>query len=185
MNRARVIGLLYEALETELGLLELYQTPLECTASDDVQREWEECLEETEEHVVILKNMLDQLGLRLDSETSGRRVVRHKVRALIVAMDMAFSSSTAHSAQLVAAECVVNAETKSHAMWELIGRVSESASETVGEIVADAYAQVEEQEDKHLSHSQGWARELWIEALALPALLPPPEEVRRPHRQVI
>jgi hypothetical protein len=35
---------------------------------------------------------------------------------------------------------------------------------------------VEEQEDEHLYHTMGWARELWLESLGLPAVLPPPEE---------
>jgi hypothetical protein len=35
---------------------------------------------------------------------------------------------------------------------------------------------VEEEEDEHLYHTMGWARELWLESLGLPAVLPPPEE---------
>jgi hypothetical protein len=35
---------------------------------------------------------------------------------------------------------------------------------------------VGEQEDEHLYHTMGWARELWIESLGMPAVLPPPEE---------
>ena len=35
---------------------------------------------------------------------------------------------------------------------------------------------VEDQEDKHLYHTQGWSRELWLETLGLPAVVPPPEE---------
>ena len=33
-------------------------------------------------------------------------------------------------------------------------------------------------EDHHLYHTKGWCRELAIEALGLPAVLPPPEEVK-------
>jgi hypothetical protein len=36
--------------------------------------------------------------------------------------------------------------------------------------------EVEEQEDEHLYHTTGWSRELWIESLGIPAVLPPPEE---------
>jgi rubrerythrin len=35
---------------------------------------------------------------------------------------------------------------------------------------------VEEEEDEHLYHSTGWARELWLDSLGLTAVLPPPEE---------
>jgi len=39
-----------------------------------------------------------------------------------------------------------------------------------------AHEEVEEEEDEHLYHSMGWARELSIQALGMPAVLPPPEE---------
>ena len=40
----------------------------------------------------------------------------------------------------------------------------------------DAHDEVEEEEDEHLYHTQGWARELWIQSLGMKAVLPPPEE---------
>ena len=39
-----------------------------------------------------------------------------------------------------------------------------------------ACEEVEEQEDEHIYHSKGWCRELWIQSLGMPAVLPPPEE---------
>jgi hypothetical protein len=42
-----------------------------------------------------------------------------------------------------------------------------------------AYDAVAVDEDHHLYHTQGWSRELWIESLGLPAVLPPPEEVKQ------
>ena len=45
-------------------------------------------------------------------------------------------------------------------------------------VVKAALSEVEEQEDKHLYHTTGWCRELWIESLGLPAVLPPPEKER-------
>jgi hypothetical protein len=43
-------------------------------------------------------------------------------------------------------------------------------------LLMPAYEQVEKEEDEHLYHTKGWTRELWIEALGMPAVLPPPEE---------
>ena len=43
-------------------------------------------------------------------------------------------------------------------------------------MVRDAQPEVEEQEDEHLYHTTGWSRELWIQSLGMPAVLPPPEE---------
>ena len=39
-----------------------------------------------------------------------------------------------------------------------------------------AQEKVEDEEDEHLYHTAGWARELWIEFLGMPAVMPPPEE---------
>ena len=43
-------------------------------------------------------------------------------------------------------------------------------------VLSEAVAAVEHQEDHHLYHTMGWARELWIDTLGYPAVLPPPEE---------
>ena len=66
---------------------------------------------------------------------------------------------------MVAAECVTLAETKDHLNWELIGEVVKRLTGERGQSVAGRSQEVEEQEDKHLYHNSGWARELWIEGL--------------------
>jgi hypothetical protein len=43
-------------------------------------------------------------------------------------------------------------------------------------VLKAAYDEVEDQEDEHLYHTAGWARELHFQALGLPAQLPPAEE---------
>ena len=47
------------------------------------------------------------------------------------------------------------------------------------EALKAAYDEVEDEEDEHLYHTKGWARELWIASLGMPAVLPPPEEVKK------
>jgi hypothetical protein len=94
-------------------------------------------------------------------------------------MDMAAQVGDPVAAQLVAAECVVDAENKDHANWELIGKIAEKATGERKTVLTDAYEQVEEEEDMHLYHTMGWARELWIESLGMPAVLPPPEEEKK------
>jgi hypothetical protein len=61
-------------------------------------------------------------------------------------------------------------------LLELIGTLAEKTSGDEATLLKEAYAEVEEEEDEHLYHTKGWARELWIESLGLPAVLPPPEE---------
>ena len=103
-------------------------------------------------------------------------MVRHIGQSLVKAMEMALGAGKPEAAQLVAAECVVQAETKDHLNWELIGQVAQKSKGAEGRALKDAHKEVEEEEDEHLYHTTGWTRELWIEALGLPAVLPPPEE---------
>jgi hypothetical protein len=49
----------------------------------------------------------------------------------------------------------------------------------VAKVLKEAHEQVEHEEDEHLYHTKGWARELWIESLGMKAVLPPPEEVKK------
>lgn len=179
MNDAMVNELLYQALETEIGGVDVYRMAIECAVNEDLKKEWEKYLSETETHVEIVRQVFDELGLDKETETPGRAVVRHKGQALVDAMKMAAESGDPSAAQLVAAECVVDAETKDHANWELIGRVAEKASGKLKSVLTEAYEQVEEEEDMHLYHTMGWARELWIESLGMPAVLPPPEEEKK------
>lgn len=179
MNDEQVTELLYQALETELGGVEVYKTALKCAVNEDLHKEWEKYLSETENHVRIVNDVFDQLGLNKEVETPGRNIVRMKGEALIDAMETALAEGDETAAQLVAAECVVEAETKDHANWELIGQVSGKATGEMKSVLSDAYEQVEEEEDMHLYHTMGWARELWIESLGMPAVLPPPEEEKK------
>jgi rubrerythrin len=173
--------LLYQALETEIGGVEIYETALRCVQNDDLRDEWEEYLEQTKRHVQILNDVCT--GLRMDPEraTPGRDVVRHIGEALVKAMQMAIDSGDEKDAEMVAAECVTLAETKDHANWGLIGALSKNASTEGRQALSKAHEEVEDEEDEHLYHTAGWARELALDALGLPAELPPPEEEEDVH----
>jgi len=179
MNNQQLNELLYQALETELGGVEVYTTALRCAQNEELKEEWEEYLEQTRNHVQIVQNVMDQLGLDPEKETPGRQVVRHTGESLVKAMEMALKEGEPEEAQVVAAECVVLAETKDHMNWELIGEAAKKAKADVAKVLKAAHDQVEEEEDEHLYHTQGWARELWIESLGMKAVLPPPEEEKK------
>jgi hypothetical protein len=88
---------------------------------------------------------------------------------------MAVGSGTREAARLVAAECVVLAETKDHLNWELIGEIAKKLKGGQATL-KEAHEEVEDEEDEHLYHTMGWTRELWIESLGMPAVIPPPGE---------
>jgi rubrerythrin len=168
--------LLYESLETELGGVQVYTTALKCAVNEELKEEWEEYLEQTQKHVEIMERTIEELGLDPSTETPGRKVVRHIGESLVKAMEMALQSGKPAAAQLVAAECVTHAETKDHLNWELIGEAAKKLKGEEAKVLKAAFEEVEEEEDEHLYHTTGWTRELWIESLGLPAVLPPPEE---------
>jgi hypothetical protein len=176
MKKEQVHELLYQALETELGGIQVYQTALQCAVNAELKTEWQEYLKQTERHAQILHELFATFHLDPDQETPGRQVVRHFGQALVTAMEMALQAGKREAAQLVATECVVAAETKDHLNWELISEVAAALKGTAGKALQAAYEQVEEEEDEHLYHTTGWSRELWIASLGLPAVLPPPEE---------
>ena len=173
--------LLYQALETEKGGVQIYSTALRCAVNPDLKEEWNKYLEQTKTHVQTLTDILRALDLDPDAETPGRKVVRYIGTSLVNAIDMALKSADPLAAQIVAAECVTLAETKDHQNWELIG---ELAKNVATDLLQPAYQQIEEQEDEHLYHTRGWTRELWMQALGLPAVLPPPEEVRNVKTEI-
>ena len=179
MNDAQVKELLYQSLEVEIGGQSIYETAIKCAQHPELKEEWQKYLEETRTHEEILRATFARIGLDPEVETPGRAVVRFKAKSLIRSMEMAQVEAGRAAAELVAAECVVEAETKDHQDWELIGRVAEKSTGEMKKALQDAYEQVEEQEDEHLYHTMGWARELWIESLGMPAVLPPPEEEKK------
>jgi rubrerythrin len=168
--------LLCQALETELGGVQIYTTALRCVVNEDLKKEWEEYLEQTQRHVEVVQDVLTSLGIDPKANTPGRKVVRHIGESLVKAMEMALSGGEPEAAQIVAAECVVLAETKDHLNWELIGEAAKKLQGASAKALKAAHEEVEDQEDEHLYHTQGWTRELWIESLGMKAVLPPPEE---------
>jgi hypothetical protein len=176
MNPEQLNELLLQALEHEMGGVKVYETALKCVVNEDLKEEWQKYLDETRRHVEILQNVCGAMELNADQETPGRKIVRHNGGALVEAMTMALAAGDPDAAQIVACECVVVAETKDHANWELIGKYGQKLKGPQAKAVREAYEEVEDQEDEHLYHSKGWCRELWIESLGMKAVLPPPEE---------
>ena len=171
--------LLFQALETEKGGVQIYTAALRCAVNKDLKEEWNKYLEQTKTHVQIVTDILRGMGLDPNTETPGRKVVRYIGTSLVKAIEMALRSADPQAAQIVAAECVVLAETKDHLNWELIGELAKNVEAPESELLQPAYQQVEDEEDEHLYHTTGWTRELWIQALGMPAVIPPPEEVEK------
>jgi rubrerythrin len=178
-DQAGVKELLLQALETERGGIQVYTAAIKAAVNEDLRKEFQEYLEETRHHEEVLTKVFGELGMDTEEMSPGREVCAHNGTALVAAIELAMANADPAAAELVACECVVLAETKDHSNWELIGKVAEAADDKVAEVLKAAYEEVEEDEDHHLYHTKGWCRELWIQSLGMPAVLPPPEEVKK------
>ena len=176
MNSKQVEELLLQSLEHERGGVKIYKSAIAAAQREDLKAEWTHYLEQTEQHVQSLTGICEVFELDPFTMTPGTEIVKANGAALLQAIDKARAAGNPQAAQLVAAECVVLAETKDHFNWELIGEVAKELTGLEQEVVLEAFERIEDQEDEHLYHTQGWARELWLESLGLPAELPPREE---------
>jgi len=178
MNTSQLKELMIQSLQQEMGGVKVYETALQCAINPDLKKEWSKYLEQTRKHVDVMRSLCTQLGIDPEESTPGRQVVAMLGDALVQAMQTASEAGDPAAAEIVACECVVLAETKDHADWELIGRCAREQGGEQSALKA-AYDEVEDEEDEHLYHTKGWCRELWLKSLGLAAVLPPPEEVRK------
>src|SRR5690349_8616884 len=150
MKPEQVNELIYQALETELGGVEIYTTALRCVENDELKEEWTKYLDQTTTHVQIVRGVMEAFGLDPEKETPGRQVVREIGESLVKAMEMALESGEDGAAQLVAAEAITLAETKDHLNWHLLGEAAKKLSGEKAKALKEAHEQVEDQEDEHL-----------------------------------
>src|SRR5215211_3967861 len=147
------VDLLYQALETEKGGVQIYTTALRLAINKDLREEWNQYLEQTKNHVQVLANIITTLGLDPDAETPGRKVVRYIGTSFVKTMELASRCADPLAAQIVAAECVVLAETKDHLNWELLGELAKNVGAEEAALLTPAYEQIEREEDEHLYHT--------------------------------
>ncbi|HSY25059.1 MAG TPA: hypothetical protein VK841_23200 [Polyangiaceae bacterium] len=176
MKLKQVEELVLQSLEHELGGVKIYTTALTCVQNAGLKKEYQKYLAETRTHVTALETACAAMDIDPAKETPGRAIVRHNGAALVEAMKMALAAGDPVGAELVACECVVLAETKDHADWELLSKCAEHLKGPAAAALKKACDTVEDQEDEHVYHSKGWCRELWIQSLGMTAVLPPPEE---------
>ena len=178
-DRAQLEDLVLQMMETELGGEKIYRAAIATAINGDLKEEWQGYLKETLHHQDVVRGLCATLGLNVDRQSPTRTVVGHIGKSLVQAIEMAQRTALPAAAQIMAAECVVLAETKDHSNWELLGRVAEVATGDIGKALRAAHEDVEQDEDHHLFHTKGWMRELAIQGLGMPAVLPPPEEVKQ------
>ena len=158
MKKEHLHELLYQALETELGGVEVYKTALRCAVNErPARRSGRSTSSRPRTTSAIVREMFATLGLDPEVETPGRPSCGTSASRWCRPWRWRSKAGDRTRPQLVAAECVVLAETKDHLNWELIGEVAKSAQGRGGQGASRTrYEQVEDEEDEHLYHTTGW-----------------------------
>jgi hypothetical protein len=91
MVTAQMKELLLQSLVHERGGVLVYQTALECAVNEDLRKEWEKYLSQTQNHVAVLMRVCDSLNIDPGEMTPGCVIVQHTGKSLIVAMKMALA----------------------------------------------------------------------------------------------
>ena len=63
LNKDQVNELLYQALETEVGGVQVYKTALRCAVNEDLKEEWQKYLEQTQNHERVMRELFEKMGL--------------------------------------------------------------------------------------------------------------------------
>ncbi len=176
MEKKQLHDLIYQAIESERSCARVYEMALRCVQNERLKKEWQSYLGHTRQHAQVAIELCQTLGIDPDVETAGRTFSKHIGECLTKAMEAALDSRDRVAAEVVAAECIVMAETRNFHNWDLIGEAAGKARNGESRALKTAYDAVESEQHEHLYLGQGWSRELWIQHLGMPAVIPPPEK---------
>src|SRR5687767_11972464 len=76
MQTKQLEELVLQSLEHELGGVKLYETALTCAVHPELKQEWQQYLDETRTHVMVLEEVCRVMSIDPKQETPGRGVVR-------------------------------------------------------------------------------------------------------------
>ena len=68
--------------------MQVYTKALTCAVNPDLKKEWKEYLDQTKHHVEIVRGVFEKRGLDPETDTPGRKVVRHIGASLVKAMEL-------------------------------------------------------------------------------------------------
>ena len=138
--------LLLLSLEHGRGGVLVVRSARACTEDERLCAEFDAYFEQTMNHVEVLTRVCEELGLDPDETTPGCEIVREADRALVQAISRARAEGDPVVAERVACYSVVLAETRDHANWELIGACGEELDGEVGDVLREAYEEIDDED---------------------------------------
>jgi rubrerythrin len=139
----------------------LYRTAAGMTQFPEWRDKYEEFLGQTEDHVRILSELIDELGGDPMYVSPQARMTEFQDTKLMEAILLAGSVDNL-TMELAILESVLLAERKCHANWELLGALADQLPDSASaQAIRRAVEEVEAQEDEHVR----WAQQSWGQAL--------------------
>jgi rubrerythrin len=165
VSKSALMDLLSEFLAVEEGGQQLYEKALELVFDSEVKTKFREFLKQTMTHQKVLTEIINKLGGNPRAQSPTAKIASQKAEALLRTMgDPALSRD---QNQLNAMENIVLAETKDHADWELLGKITRQTTDNrLREVLAPAAKTVEQEEDEHLNWTRKKLGELQMAALS-------------------
>jgi rubrerythrin len=149
----------------EQGGQELYEKALELVFDNEVKTRFREFLKQTITHQKVLTEIISKLGGNPHAQSRTAKIASQKAQALLRTMGDPGLSRDQN--QLNAMENIVLAETKDHADWELLGKITRQTTDArLREVLAPASKTVEQEEDEHLNWTRKKLGELQMMALS-------------------
>jgi rubrerythrin len=136
-------------LAVERGGVQLYEKALEELSHEDMRPKLEQFLEQTQRHVEICEQMLEQAGVESDMQSPGAEAAEHKAQGLMSA------EVPEEMADMNNLENLVLAETKDHWNWEMLGSLMEDIEDReLKRTVKQGVREVQRQEREHVAWTQ-------------------------------
>jgi hypothetical protein len=160
LNGAFLADLLSSFLAHEQCGYHLYRSAISLTTDAALKGKYEEFCAETEEHIRIFEELIGACGGQPGYVSAAARLVEAADTKLHEAAVLLCDGADVPTLELAILEAVVLAETKCHADWSLIQKMTALMPEGAGrDAFQAAVDQVEDQEDEHVT----WARTTWEE----------------------
>jgi len=170
--RAAARELLERALELARGGVRVYEAALGCALREPLEQQWQDDLAQVRQHERALRAAAVRLGVDPEEETCLRLLVRRQAAAVVQTLEEAQHQAPDSEAQRLAAECVLEWESRTRFAWDLLYELADEAKGDEAEALRAACEQGPDQQDERVHRARAWTRALWLTALGRRAAVP-------------
>jgi hypothetical protein len=152
---------LLDALEHAQGTARVYRAAVECAVERDRRRRFQLGATGADGDAAVLAQMCGALGVRVDHPTAGREIVKDATVALEKQIVSALAEADRATAESIALQCAVAADTRSLANVEILARIGPELPEAAASVWTAAASALEEGVRERLTY----ARVAWEQLL--------------------